>query len=321
MRLDSASRSFFALLGVALGPYLALGMFACGSLSFAAYGVLTGNGGTAVRSGPVGWIAFGFLTVAAVGVLAAVRSLHQQVAATRRLGAHVRAHRTDVPADVSAVAAWNRIPRIDIVASHEPYAFTYGLLAPRVVISSGLLSTTTAEELDAVLAHERYHVASLDPLKTLIARVIPAAFFFLPALGHLGERYFAGRELAADRRATRRSTRAAVAGALYKTAATPSPPLVASAAAMSGNELLDVRIAQLEAGREPTLPPVPRRAATLTFAGLAASTIGIVTTIALAGSPGTVPLGMADELVGAVVCGLAWLVGATLLYGHLAARR
>lgn len=320
MRLDSASRSFFALLAVALGPYLVLGMFACGSLTLAAYGLLTGNR-TAMTSGPSGWVALGFLTVAAVGVLAALRSLYQQVAATKRLGAHVRAHRTEVPAEVSGAAARNRIPRIEIVASAEPYAFTYGLLAPRVVISTGLLSVTTADELDAVLAHERYHVASFDPLKTLIARVIPAAFFFLPALGDLGERYFAGRELAADRRAARRSTRAAVAGALYKTATTPSPPLVASAAAMSGNELLDVRITQLEAGREPPLPRVPLRTATLTLAGLAATTIGIVATIAVAASPGTAPMGIAGEMLGAVVCGVVWLVGATLAYGHLADRR
>lgn len=319
MRLDTAGRSFFALLAVALGPFLVWGMFACGSLSLAAHGLLTQDP-SAAASGPAGWVALAFLAVAAVGALAALRSLHRQAIATRRLCAHVRGHRIDVSSDVSAAAARNRISRIEVVASDNPYAFTYGLLAPRVVVTTGLLAAATGEELDAVLAHERYHVANFDPLKTLIARVIPAAFFFLPALGHLGDRYFAGRELAADRRAARRSSLAAVAGALHKTAAASSP-LVASAAAMSGNELLDARIAQLEAGREPVLPRVPRRAATLTCAGLAATTIGILTTITVAGSPGAARLGMVGELAGAVACGVVGLLAATLLYGHLTARR
>ena len=319
MRVDSASRSFFALLAVALGPYLVLGMFACGSLSVAAYELVAGDD-TAVAAGAMGWVAVGFLAIAGIGVLAALRSLWQQSAATRRLAAHVLTHRREVPARVADAAARNRISRIELVASDQPYAFTYGLLAPRVVISTGLLTATTAKELDAVLAHERYHVATLDPLKTLIARVIPAAFFFLPALRHLGRRYFAGRELAADRRAARRSGTASLAGALYKTAGSASPRLVASAAAMGGNDLLDVRITQPEAGHEPSLPTVPHRIMAITGAGLALSAIGIVATIAAADTGAAQP-GVAGEVLGAAVCAAAWLVGAAFVYGHLAARR
>lgn len=319
MRLDSASRSFFALLAVALGPYLALGMVACGSLSLAVYELAAGDR-PAVAAGPTGWAAIGFLAVAGVGVLAALRSLWLQTVATRRLRAHVQVHRCDAPLALTRLANRNRISRIELVASDQPYAFTYGLLAPRVVVSTGLVAATTNEELDAVLAHERYHVAALDPLKTLIARVIPAAFFFLPALGHLGRRYFAGRELAADRRASRRSGAASLAGALYKTSGSASPPLVASAAAMGGHDLLDVRITQLEGGHEPPLPRIPSRTLALTVGGLAISAIGIVATIAAAGRGAAQP-GIAGELLGVAVCGAAWLVGAALVHGHVVAGR
>jgi len=37
-------------------------------------------------------------------------------------------------------------------------------------------------ELDAVLEHEHYHVRNRDPLKLVLARALPAAFFYLPVL-------------------------------------------------------------------------------------------------------------------------------------------
>lgn len=319
MRLDTANRGFLALLAVALGPYLLLGVFACGSLSAALYELVTG-GDTGVSSGRDGWLSLGFVGLAGASGLAALWSLGRQVVANRRLAAHVRAHRVRVPAVLADAAARNRITRVELLPTDASFAFTYGLLAPRVVISSALFEAATADELEAVLAHERYHVATLDPLKTMIARLVPAAFFYLPALDHLGGRYFAGRELAADRRAVRRSGTGAIAGALHKTAGTPSPVLVGSAAAMNGNDLLDVRIAQLEEGREPALPGVPRGIAVVTLVGLSASVAGIIATIG-AGGGEPAALGAAGELLGAAVCGAVWVLGAMLLYGHVAARR
>ena len=319
MKLDTANRSFFALLAVALGPYLLLGVFACGSLSAALYEVVTG-GDAGVSSGPGGWLAMGFVGLAAASVLVALWSLGRQLVANRRLAARVRAHRSSVPAVLAETAARNRISRVELLPTDASFAFTYGIFAPRVVISSALFEAASADELEAVLAHERYHVATLDPLKTMIARLVPAAFFYLPALGHLGGRYFAGRELAADRRAARRSSAGAIAGALYKTAGTPSPALVGSAVAMNGNDLLEVRITQLEVGREPVLPGVPRGIAVLTLVGLCLSVAGIIATIG-AGGGESAELGAAGELLGAAVCGAVWVFGALLLYGLVAARR
>jgi Peptidase family M48 len=45
------------------------------------------------------------------------------------------------------------------------------VLRPRVVVSQGLLERLSDAELRAVLEHEGYHVANLDPLKLVVLRV------------------------------------------------------------------------------------------------------------------------------------------------------
>jgi hypothetical protein len=57
---------------------------------------------------------------------------------------------------------------------------------------------------------------SHDPLKTVLARAIPARHFYLPAPTRLRERFTAGRELAADRAALASHGTAPLAGALFK---------------------------------------------------------------------------------------------------------
>lgn len=318
MRLDTANRSFFTLVGMALGPYLLLGVFACGALSLAVW-ELVASGPAAVAGTPAGWGALGFLVVAALGALAAVRSLYRQASATRRLAAFVREHRVATPPQLERAASHNRV-RVDLLDIGEPYAFTYGLRRPCVVVTSGLLATTSAAELDAVLAHERYHAANLDPLKTVIARVIPSAFFFLPVLTHLRHRYLVGRELAADRHALRRSGSGSIAGALYKTATAPTPSLLHTAAAIGGNELLEIRIAQLETGREPAVGAVPARTTALTAAGLVAATAGVAVTIRAAGELDVAAPTASPDLLGAAACGALWLAGGVALHRRFASR-
>ncbi|MFH9225465.1 M56 family metallopeptidase [Streptomyces lydicus] len=79
--------------------------------------------------------------------------------------------------------------RVTGVEDGQPLAVTYGLLRPRVLVSTGLLAE--AAELDAVLVHEREHVRRRDPLKALLVRVLTGRLFFLPLLGELGERFAA----------------------------------------------------------------------------------------------------------------------------------
>src|SRR5207245_144559 len=144
-----------------------------------------------------------------------VWSLARQLRDSRRLARRVRALALPLPEAVAASARGVGLAgRVVLVDSPQQFSFAYGALTPRVAVSRGLVELASGEELAAVLVHERYHVRNLDPLKVLVARALPATFFYLPAFGGLRERYVAGRELAADRRAVAHYGRKPLAGAL-----------------------------------------------------------------------------------------------------------
>jgi Zn-dependent protease with chaperone function len=317
VKLDTANRNFFLLLGVALAPYLLLGLFGCGVLSVAAFRLASdGSSGW----GPATWPALGFLAVTAAGSLLGSRSLWRQRRATIALARYIQTHRLPTDAAVATAAQAEQVRRIELVDSEEAFSFTYGIRRPRVVVSRGLFAVVDEAELRAVLAHERYHVRNLDPLKVVVARAVPSAFFFLPALGHLRARYLAGRELAADRRAVRACGRRSLAGALYKASGGSSLPTLSAAAAMGSSELLETRLAQLEAGQEPPLPRISRLALVSTAAGVGLMAVGLAATVLLVDAPLLSPGGPLTAR-GSGACGGLWLVAALGLYRSLEGQR
>lgn len=320
MRLDSANRSFFTLLGVALAPYLALGLLCCGVLSVVGYRLTTGEfSGSIVSVFGIGALAFVVATV--LGAALGARSLWRQYRATRQLGVFVAARRV-APSGAIAAAARDKRIRVEVVDADESYSFTYGLVQPRVVVSRGLIDAVDVGELDAVLIHERYHVRNFDPIKVLIARTVPSTFFFLPALRDLQYRYLAGRELAADRSALRSCGREPLASALYRVVAGPAPATIGAAAAIGGRELLDARVTQLEQGREPDPPRISHTSMALTVAGSLAMMAGLIATVVALVGPGGVTGGVGLISVASVIgCGIWPVLGALALYRWLAAER
>lgn len=121
-------------------------------------------------------------------LLLGARSALRQMRATRRFVASL---------DVVGPAP-DGPPRTFVFADAVPDAFCAGLLRPRIFVSSGALQTLGREELRAVLAHERHHARSRDPLRLLIARTLRDGLFFLPGMNELAERYAALAEVAAD---------------------------------------------------------------------------------------------------------------------------
>nr|WP_255430236.1 M56 family metallopeptidase [Streptomonospora sp. PA3] len=158
--------------------------------------------------------------------------------------------------------------RVTLIGAAAPYALTYGFAAPRVLVSTGLLRLDDAE-LTAVLCHEREHVRNRDPLKTLLARALPAFLFFLPYLRHLRHRFTAARELAADRGAAAVCGTRPLAGALLKVSEGPRFAAGATVAAMGAGDLLDLRVAQLETDRPVSPPAAGRRTAVVSAAAAA----------------------------------------------------
>ncbi len=74
-----------------------------------------------------------------------------------------------------AAAADVAVPRVAVVETSVPNSFTVG--SPRdavVVVSEGLLSALSEDELDAVLAHELAHVVNRDATVMTLAGFLPA---------------------------------------------------------------------------------------------------------------------------------------------------
>jgi beta-lactamase regulating signal transducer with metallopeptidase domain len=186
---------------------------------------------------------------AAVGSVAAIRMVRGTVAFRRQ----TRAAAVEVPDFARAAAERAGLAdRVTVVEDGRPFALTHGMLRPSVLVSMGLLSLLDPAELGAVLAHEREHVRSRDPLQTAMVRVLVGRLFFLPVIGELAERFALGREMAADRRAVSECGRRAVAGALLRVVEHPRWAAGAPAAAMGSARMLDARICQLEGGRPPS---------------------------------------------------------------------
>lgn len=293
MRLDTANRSLLGLVAASLASavWLLCGAAGCVLLSLIGYRV--------ARDGPDALVgddtlvpAAVFVALVAVGAVLGLRSLGRQVASSRRLARRVDELELSRPVALDEAAARTGLSgRLVMVDSDEPFSFVFGALTPRVAVSRGLYERTSPPEFAAVLEHERYHVHNLDPLKVLLARSLPATFYYLPILRDLHLRYMAGRELAADRRAVRASGPGPLAGALLKVVGGPGWPELSTAAAIGGPELLDLRIAQLEHGHEPKLGIVTAPRLLISLLGLAAVGASFVTAIALAGGPSAV----ADE--------------------------
>ena len=330
MRLNAANRSFFLLATTALVPFVLLGLLGCGVLSLI--------GDRLVEHGFAGLTADGhdlrpalvFFAIVVGGAVLAARSVQRQLMATRALEATVADRTLPTPSALASAASAAKV-RVVVVEDAEPYSFTFGLWSPRVAVSSGLVSSTTPAELQSVLHHERYHVRNRDTAKVVIARAAVSAFFFLPALRHLCDRYLCSRELAADRAATRETNVASLAGALLVAAPGPAWTDVGAAAALGGG-VLEQRIEQLEAGTEPRLAQIPRLAFTMTVLGIGALIGLFALTIAAAGvdvlaMDGSMPEGGGGALMtvlGGVGCTVAMIAAAAMLLrgatGHRAPR-
>ncbi len=317
--MDSPTRNLFGLLGlsVILTAYVVCGFVAYILLPF-----------VAEASGPP---LAGTLAAAAVAVLlvaAATRAaaaIREQKFASHRLGREVTRRGGSPPTRLLRAAADLGLEgRIDLIESRVPLSFVHGLLEPRVAISRGFLDALDEDELHAVLAHERYHVRNLDPLRAAIGDVLVAAFFLTPSCRVLRDRYTRGRELAADRAARGAYGTRPLCSALLKAVEAPVRREPPAAVSLGGDGLLAERIEQLETGSAPRMRTG--------IAGLGCSILGtaafavlFLAAIAGLGGPGAVTEAVAHELsMSENVLGLACLVplvfAVALGYGRLARR-
>lgn len=328
MRLDSANRNFAILVGASL----LLGMYLiCGAVG----GVLvplivsraSNHGLGGVISGSHNLVpAVIFVVLVGAGVILGIRSLVRQIVTSRALGERVASIALPLPADLAEAASQAGLEgRLTLADCDEWFSFAYGALTPRVTISRGLYEGVSADELEAVLEHERYHVRNLDPLKVLIVRALPATFLFLPALSALKTRYVAGRELAADRRAVQECGRRPLAAALLKVVRGPAWKELEVAAAIGGPDLLDIRVAQLETGAEPRLSGLSLTGTALSLLVILAFAGAFVASIVSFGGPSAVAQATgtaidASEVLGGLMCVVPFAAVGLAVYLWIARR-
>jgi Zn-dependent protease with chaperone function len=207
-----------------------------------------------------GCLGVAVLLVAALAVASwIVRAAWLAVGAAREVAGLPRR-----PSPQALVAAARRSGVGEVVCLHSPVAsaFCAGLLWPRVFVTSGMVASLTAEELDAVLVHEAEHARRRDPLRRLVGRAAADVLFWLPLVGWWSRRRLEDAELAADRAAINRVGRSPLARALRATAASAAPVV---GARFDGAG--PARVSQLLGDQPPRRPP-PLAACLLSLLGL-----------------------------------------------------
>lgn len=150
------------------------------------------------------------------------------------------------PPRTALVLADTRLAQdVDVIPSEQPRAFCYGLLKPRICISTGLVDFLTDAELKAVLWHERHHQLTHAPLRFFVADALSGILFFVPLVGEWRDWLVISTELAADRYAARMGGRPALASALYRLLDHPLGTSQPLGIALAGLSVTHVRIAEL----------------------------------------------------------------------------
>jgi Zn-dependent protease with chaperone function len=193
----------------------------------------------------------------------ALRELHQVTREARLSG---------LPVSVAAAARTaGVVGLVDLVANARPFGFVYGWRCPRICVSTGLIARLSAQELEAVLRHEAWHLRRRDPLRFWIVHSILVVFRFVPIMSRLGHQVILVSEIAADRHVViTMGTPRALASALLKVA---DESLLLPAFA----GYLDARVAAL-AG-EPLLTRPPRAIGRLALTALVGETLLLASVI------------------------------------------
>lgn len=160
---------------------------------------------------------------------------------------------------------------IAIVDAPEPVAYCVPGGGGLIAVTTGALDLLDRSELDAVLAHERAHLAGRHHLLMALAQTGHRAFGRLPLFAVLPERIAHLVELAADDAAVRRASRTSLARSLLHFAAAQAP---SEALAASGGDTVARVERLLTAPARPGLTAViGRRAALAAPAALVAAPI------------------------------------------------
>lgn len=184
---------------------------------------------------PIGWVC---LAAAALGLAVWSLSITRALRAAGRSVRHIRhcqrsARKTYLRGETAPV--W-------LMEDLAPLVMLAGVLRSRLVISRKVVSALSAEQLSAVLRHERAHSRSRDNFKRLLVLLAPGMLPFFRGFGRLERAWARFAEWAADDFAvggdSRRSlTLAAALVRVARLGAVPSPPVLVTSLMAKGIDL------------------------------------------------------------------------------------
>jgi Zn-dependent protease with chaperone function len=203
-----------AIAGAVIVALLTLGDAAASLVTWCRHFVIVASTDRAIVVGAVVAALGGLALASAINLLAFLIS---ETVTALRLSSRI-AHRTvPTPGRAHAALVAAHVDAATIVVDDAvPFAVSIGMLSPRIVLSTGLLSTMTLAELRAVFAHESGHVRLRHPLRAVAWEAIRRTLFFLPVIGDVAAHFALAREIAADRHAVKACGQRPLASALLK---------------------------------------------------------------------------------------------------------
>ena len=146
---------------------------------------------------------------------------------------------------VSAIAILGLTNKVTLVKNKGLFSFCYGILSPRIVMTTALIEFLTPKELEAVLLHEQSHLLSRDTIKILVGKTFSSMFFFLPVFRELHKDTEAVNELLADQWVINHQEKTTfLRGALKKILLSPQLNF-ATVSNASGPDYFEIRIHRL----------------------------------------------------------------------------
>ena len=169
----------------------------------------------------------------------------------------------------AAIRAGVAPQHVRIVGGLPTPAFTAGWLRPRVYVAHELAAHLSAEELEAVLAHEASHMAQRDPLRLSLLRFLTHTLFWIPALRPLADDAADEAEIRADDHAAR-DRPLVLASAILNLARWSQPrPTLGGTASFDDRDLVERRVRRLAGEETPPTSRLTRRSLLGALAALA----------------------------------------------------
>ncbi len=173
-------------------------------------------------------------TILLIGIL----TLAVQTLKTRRYLKKNLSRKVLIPSTLKSITnELNLDGKINVVKDNNKFSFCYGLVKPKICLSTGLLNSLTENELKSVLLHESYHLKNHDPLKILLGKTSAIMFFFIPVFADIQKYYAFSKEIAADKVVIKNGNKDSLISVLSKLVVSDSPKFAGVATLINVNDL------------------------------------------------------------------------------------